>query len=72
MSMKTSVIETAKQEQKDIQTKIDIVLKSLDKYKRMLDYPHLNDESLIHIREKIDKEEMHLKKLKDKYPEHFI
>ena len=70
--MKTSTIGPAEREQKDVQVKIDIILKSINKYKRMLDYPHLNEESLIHIREKIDIEEMHLKKLKNKYPEYFI
>lgn len=70
--MKTSMIGPAEREQKDIQIKIDIILKSINKYKRMLDYPHLNEESLIHVREKIDTEEMNLKKLKDKYPEYFI
>ena len=70
--MKTSMIGPAEREQKDIQTKIDIILKSINTYKRMLDYPHLNEESLIHVREKLDIEEMHLKILKDKYPEYFI
>lgn len=70
--MKTSIIGPAEREQKDVQVKIDIILKSINKYKRMLDYPHLNEESLIHIREKIDNEERHLKTLKNKYPEYFI
>jgi hypothetical protein len=70
--MKTSIIGPAEREQKDVQVKIDIIIKSINKYKRMLDYPHLNEESLIHIREKIDIEEMNLKKLKNKYPEYFI
>jgi hypothetical protein len=72
MNMKTSIIGPAEREQKDVQVKIDIIIKSINKYKRMLDYPHLNEESLIHIREKIDIEEMNLKKLKNKYPEYFI
>lgn len=70
--MKTSPIGLAEREQKDVQTKIDIVLKSINKYKRMIDYPYLTEESLIHVRTKIDIEEMNLKKLKDKYPEYFI
>jgi hypothetical protein len=70
--MKTSIIGPAEREQKDVQVKIDIIIRSINKYKRMLDYPHLNEESLIHIREKIDIEEMNLKKLKNKYPEYFI
>lgn len=70
--MKTSMIGPAEREQKDIQTKIDIVLKAINKYKRMLDYQHFNEESLIHVREKLDIEEMNLEKLKDKYPEYFI
>ena len=70
--MKTSVIGPAEREQKDIQTKIDIIRKSIDKYNRNLNYPHFNEESLIKIRENLDREESNLQKLKDLYPEHFI
>lgn len=70
--MKTLPIGPAEREQKDIQTKIGIVLKSINKYKRMLDYPHLNEESMIHVRQRLDMEEINLQRLKDLYPEHFI
>lgn len=70
--MKTSIIGQAEREQIDIQVKIDIVRKSIDKYNRNLNYPHFNEESLIKIRENLDREESNLQKLKDKYPEYFI
>ena len=62
----------ARAEQKEIQVKIDIVRKSIDKYNRNLNYPHFNEESLINIRESLEREESNLQKLKDKYPEYFI
>ena len=70
--MKISTIGPAEREQKDVQVKIDIILKSINKYKRMLDYPQFNEESLILIRGKLDEEEKNLHRLKDKYPEYFI
>lgn len=70
--MKTSIIGLAEREQIDVQVKIDIVRKSIDKYNRNLNYPHFNEESLIKIRENLDREESNLQKLKDKYPEYFI
>lgn len=70
--MKTSKLGPAEREQKDIQTKIDIILKAIDKYNLMLTYPHMNEESLINIRVQLEREEQNLQKLKDKYPEHFI
>jgi uncharacterized membrane-anchored protein YhcB (DUF1043 family) len=72
MSMKNIIIGSAEREQRDVQTKIDIIRKSIDKYNRNLNYPHFNEESLIKIRENLDREELNLQKLKDKYPEHFI
>ena len=71
--MKTSPIGPAEREQKDVQTKIGIVLKSINKYKAMLNSKEfLQDEILITIRTKLEKEELNLQRLKDLYPEHFI
>jgi hypothetical protein len=70
--MKTSKLGPAEREQKDIQTKIDILVKTINKYNEMLLYPHMDEKSLINIRLNLDREELDLKKLKDKYPEHFI
>lgn len=73
MSTKNLPIGPAEREQKDIQTKINIIIKSIYKYKAMLDSKEfLQDEILITIKSKIAQEELNLQKFKELYPEHFI
>lgn len=73
MSTKILTIGPAEREQKDIQIKINIIVKSIYKYKAMLDSKEfLQDEILITIKSKIAQEELNLQKFKELYPEHFI
>lgn len=76
MNTKTSKIglgkNQAEQEAQDIGVKIDIVRRSIQKYKKMLDYPHFTEESQGHLCERIANEELNLQMLKNKYPEYFI
>ncbi len=70
--MKNSITGPAEREQKDIQTKINIVIGSINKYKQQLLLASFDEQLLNAIRASLKREESNLQKLKDKYPEHFI
>mgnify|MGYP000205009836 CR=1 FL=1 len=70
--MKNSITGPAEREQKDIQTKINIVIGSINKYKQQLLLASFDEQLLNVIRASLKREESNLQKLKDKYPEHFI
>ena len=68
MNMKTSQTDL---DNRDIENKISIVMLSIDMIERQLEIcttPHATEL----VSKKLKKEQENLKKLKNKYPEHFI
>jgi hypothetical protein len=72
MSTKTSAIDRVEQENKNIETSINIVRSQINKYNTIIDEGIVTEEMLINAMKILEREKEHLKELEDKYPEHII
>lgn len=57
---------------KDIEKRIEIVYKTIQKYKSFINLGLSSESGLKEIKLKLEREEKALDKLKDEYPEYFI
>lgn len=64
--------QTSKIEQADIEKRIEIVRMSIHNWTHRMSLPNLMEEEYGNIKMNLEREERNLRKLKDKYPEHFI